>query len=131
MTVLFAALAGIVFAIGLLIADMTSPARILAFLDVSGSWDGTLMFVMAGAIAVYAPIARLAKGRLRHAPAQDAIDKRLVVGAAIFGVGWGLSGYCPGPALVSVGASIDTGVFVLAVIAGIALARLSLRRVGQ
>ena len=120
---MIAALAGIVFAIGLVVSGMTSPSRVIGFLDVSGDWDMTLAFVMAAAIGVYAPIAHVARHRLRHPPKQAPIDARLVGGAAIFGVGWGLSGYCPGPALVSVGASIETGVFVLAMIAGIAIAR--------
>ena len=119
MNVVLAAIAGIVFAIGLVISGMTSPSRIIGFLAFE---DITLMFVMAGAIAVYAPVVRLVK-RSVFTPAQSALDARLVGGAAIFGVGWGLSGYCPGPALVSVGASIDTGIFVLCVIAGIALTR--------
>lgn len=119
MNVVLAAIAGIVFAIGLVISGMTDPARILGFLAFE---DITLMFVMGGAIAVLAPVARFAK-RSVFTPEQSAIDARLVGGAAIFGVGWGLSGYCPGPALVSVGASIDTGIFVLCVVAGIALTR--------
>ena len=123
MTAALAALAGIVFAIGLVIADMTSPARVVGFLDVTGAWDPTLAFVMAGAIAVYAPVARLAKGRLWHAPPETRVDLRLVVGAALFGVGWGLSGYCPGPALVSLGVAVETGLFVVAMLAGIALVR--------
>lgn len=123
MNVLLAFVAGVVFAVGLVLSDMTSPARVVGFLDVTGGWDATLAFVMAGAIAVYAPVVRLTRGRTAHLPAQTAIDKRLVAGAAIFGVGWGLSGYCPGPALVSVGSSIDVGIFVVAMIGGIALAR--------
>ena len=119
MSVLAAAVAGVVFAIGLVVSDMTSPSRIIGFLSFE---DFTLAFVMAGAIAVYAPAARLVRKRV-FSPAQEAIDAPLVIGSAIFGVGWGLSGYCPGPALVSVGSSIATGVFVIAVVAGIALAR--------
>jgi uncharacterized membrane protein YedE/YeeE len=122
-----AAIAGIVFAIGLIVSDMTSPARVIGFLDVTGNWDPTLAFVMAGAIAAFAPAARLVRRQVFW-PSEKAIDLRLVAGAAIFGVGWGLSGYCPGPALVSVGSSIDTGIFVLAMIAGIAIARIALRR---
>jgi uncharacterized membrane protein YedE/YeeE len=118
-----AAIAGVVFAIGLLVSDMTSPARVIAFLDITGDWDATLAFVMIAAIGVYAPVARLVRDRTAHLEAQQPIDARLVGGAAIFGVGWGLAGYCPGPALVSVGASIQTGLFVLAMIAGIAIAR--------
>jgi uncharacterized membrane protein YedE/YeeE len=118
-----AVLAGAIFALGLAIADMTSPARIIGFLDVTGTWDPTLMFVMVAAIAMYLPAVRLSKQRAVHWPKQTAIDLRLVGGSAIFGIGWGLSGYCPGPAIVSVGASFATGLFVLAMIAGIAIAR--------
>jgi uncharacterized membrane protein YedE/YeeE len=116
-------LAGVIFALGLVIADMTSPARVIGFLDVTGAWDPTLAFVMAGAIAVLAPIAHLARNRPAHGPTQTAIDARLVGGSMIFGIGWGLSGYCPGPALVSVGATFATGLFVLAMILGVAVAR--------
>ncbi|MDQ3333651.1 MAG: hypothetical protein M4D80_00595 [Myxococcota bacterium] len=119
MSALLAALAGVVFAIGLVVSDMTSPSRIIDFLAFE---DWTLAFVMAGAIAVYAPAVRLVRKTV-HWPTHQAIDARLVIGSAIFGIGWGLSGYCPGPALVSVGASIATGVFVLAMIAGMAIAR--------
>ena len=121
-----ALLAGIAFAVGLVISDMTSPSRVIGFLDVTGAWDPTLAFVMLGAIAVYAPFARLRP--LVHKPAESMIDARLVVGAAIFGVGWGLSGYCPGPALVAVGAALETGLFVLAMIAGIVIAKSVLHR---
>jgi uncharacterized membrane protein YedE/YeeE len=116
---LAAAVAGIVFAIGLVVSDMTSPSRIIGFLSFE---DFTLAFVMAGAIAVFAPAVRLVR-RSVIGPAHTAIDAPLVIGSVIFGVGWGLSGYCPGPALVSVGGSIATGVFVVAIVAGIALAR--------
>jgi len=84
--------------------------------------------VMAGAIAVYAPVARNMRGRSNITwPSERAIDVRLVGGAVLFGIGWGLSGYCPGPALVSLGASIDVGVFVVAMLAGIALVRAAQR----
>lgn len=115
MNVLLAAVAGVVFALGLVVSDMTSPSRIIGFLSLE---DFTLAFVMAGAIAVYAPVARLVRKRV-PGPGQQAIDVRLVIGSAIFGVGWGLSGYCPGPALVSVGGSIETGIFVVAMIVGL------------
>jgi uncharacterized membrane protein YedE/YeeE len=126
-----AAIAGAVFAIGLAVGGMTVPAKVTGFLDVGGAWDPTLAFVMAGAIAVYAPIARIVQRRRRplvaerfHWPTLRAIDARLVAGAAIFGIGWGLSGYCPGPALTSIGSGA-TGVlvFVAAMIAGIAITR--------
>ena len=122
MNALLAAVAGVVFAIGLVVSDMTSPSRIIGFLSFE---DFTLAFVMAGAIAVYAPVARLVRKTVHE---QQAIDARLVIGSAIFGVGWGLSGYCPGPALVSVGGSIETGVFVVALIVGLKAAVLFGRR---
>lgn len=129
-----AVFAGALFALGLVIADMTSPARVIAFLDLR-HWDPTLAFVMGGAIAIYAPIAYWARdrstprfgGRFEWSQA-TAIDLRLVLGAAIFGVGWGLSGYCPGPALVAAGAAATpTLVFVGALIAGLAIARRLMR----
>jgi uncharacterized protein len=113
--------AGALFAAGLLISGITSPANVVGFLDVGGDWKPALLVVMISATAVYAPFARFFQ--LRHPPTQAPIDAKLVGGAAIFGIGWGLSGYCPGPALVSMGGSIETGVFVLAMIAGIAIAR--------
>jgi uncharacterized membrane protein YedE/YeeE len=130
-----AAIAGVLFAIGLMIADMTSPGRILAFLDIGGAWDPTLAFVMAAAIGVYAPIYYLVKKRPRplfarafHVPDATKIDAPLVGGAVIFGVGWGLSGLCPGPALVAAGAGrVDTLVFVATMIAGIVVMRLARR----
>jgi uncharacterized membrane protein YedE/YeeE len=121
-TIALAAIAGIVFAIGLAISDMTSPSRVVGFLDITGQWDPTLAFVMAGAILAYAPFVRLVK-RPVDWPAETKIDARLVIGSAIFGIGWGLSGYCPGPALVSIGAAFETGLFVLAMLAGMALAK--------
>lgn len=115
MNAVVALLAGVLFAAGLLISGMADPSKITAFLDVRGNWDGSLMFVMAAAIAVHLPIVRLMKAReaAGRAPLFDkkfywpdasSIDAKLVAGAAIFGVGWGLSGYCPGPAVVSIAA---------------------------
>lgn len=132
----FAAYAGALFAVGLVVSGMTSPARVTAFLDLGGRWDPTLAFVMVGAIAVHAPLARLIRRRSApvfdtkfHVPTTTVIEPRLVLGAALFGVGWGLSGYCPGPALVSVAASGSSVlVFVAAMLAGIAVTRLATRR---
>ena len=127
---------GALFALGLALAGMTVPAKITAFLDVTGHWDPALAFVMIGAIAVYAPVARLLRGRPApwldrsyHWPTPTAIDARLVAGAAVFGIGWGLSGYCPGPALVSlVAGAMPVIVFVGAMLGGIAAVRLLDRR---
>jgi uncharacterized membrane protein YedE/YeeE len=99
---------GALFAAGLAASGMTTPSKVVAFLDVAGGWDPSLAFVMAGAIAVYSA-AYWGSRRLSHPvmtthfiiPTTSRIDARLVVGSAIFGVGWGMLGYCPGPALVS------------------------------
>lgn len=101
-------LAGVLFAAGLLFAGMTDANRVLAFLNVAGDWDPSLALVMAAAIAVHATTRRLVLKRksplfsdVFHHPERFHIDRSLVVGAALFGLGWGLAGYCPGPALVS------------------------------
>ncbi len=133
---LVAAYAGAVFAFGLVVSGMTDPHRITAFLDVGGRWDPTLAFVMIGAIGVHAPLAYVIRRRRRpvfepafHLQQPTNIDVPLIAGAALFGIGWGLSGYCPGPALVSLGtAAMPVLVFVAAMIAGIAIARLASRR---
>jgi uncharacterized membrane protein YedE/YeeE len=130
-----AVIAGAVFALGLAIGGMTVPSKVTGFLDVGGAWDPALALVMAGALLVYAPLLRIIRRRGRpladeqfHWPAQRAIDARLIGGAAIFGVGWGLSGYCPGPALASlVGGASSAIVFVAAMIGGIAIARALVR----
>jgi uncharacterized membrane protein YedE/YeeE len=123
-------MSGLVFAIGLVVSGMTQPSKVLAFLDVTGAWDPSLALVILGAIAISA-LAFRASARWRSPafgdrfdvpPRRSAIDGRLVAGAAIFGVGWGLSGLCPGPAVVSV-ASGQSGsfVFLAAMVAGVAL----------
>lgn len=123
---------GLIFALGLGIGGMTQPRRVLAFLDVTGDWDPSLAFVMAGAIAVYATASRLAlrRGRPLLAPAFDTptrrrIDGPLVTGALLFGIGWGLAGLCPGPALTSVASGEPAGVlFIAAMLVGIVLSRI-------
>ena len=130
-----AVIAGALFALGLVISGMTDPHRVTAFLDVGGHWDPTLAFVMGSAIAIHAPLARWILRRRApvfdatfYLPAHTSVEPKLVIGAAVFGIGWGLSGYCPGPALVSAGAAaLPVLVFVGAMIGGIALARLALR----
>jgi uncharacterized membrane protein YedE/YeeE len=122
---------GALFAVGLAISGMADPARVLGFLDLFGTWDPTLAFVMAGAIGVYAPLRLLAKRRTHplfatqfHEPKKRTIDPKLIGGAALFGVGWGLSGYCPGPALVSAGTgALGVLAFLGAMLAGTALTR--------
>ncbi|QAT88148.1 YeeE/YedE family protein [Corallococcus coralloides] len=128
---LSAFLSGLLFAIGLGIGGMTDPANVVGFLDIAGDWDYRLAFVMGGAIAVHAALRPLILGRQRPLFAAkfptfsaSRLDRGLLVGAGLFGVGWGLGGYCPGPALTS----LSTGatqvlVFVPAMFAGMALAQ--------
>lgn len=130
MTNLIAFLSGLVFALGLGIGGMTQPPRVLAFLDVAGAWDPALALVMAGAVAVYAGAARLATrlGQPIYAaafalPARRDLDLPLVGGAALFGIGWGLAGLCPGPALTALASGTPAAVlFVLAMLGGMLLA---------
>ncbi len=99
---------GVLFAIGLIVAGMTDPSKVVAFLDITGAWDPSLAFVMVGAIAVHFLLLTRILGRPRPVfdreffiPGTRTIDAPLVVGAVLFGVGWGLGGYCPGPAIVA------------------------------
>jgi hypothetical protein len=125
-------LAGLVFGLGLLISGMANPAKVQNFLDLAGGFDPSLIFVMAGAVVVtlvgYRFVLRRPKPLLAerfHLPAVKDIDARLVSGAALFGVGWGLSGFCPGPAITSLPLlAKGTLVFLPTMLAGIGLARL-------
>jgi len=123
-------LGGVVFGLGLAIAGMTQPAKIVGFFDYFGSWDPSLAFVMGGALLVYTPVYRWAVRTWQHPiwapsftlPTRKDIDGRLVLGSAIFGVGWGLGGYCPGPALTSVGAgSMQALTFGASMLVGVGL----------
>jgi uncharacterized membrane protein YedE/YeeE len=125
-------IAGLIFALGLGIGGMTQPAKVTAFLDIAGNWDPSLAFVMMGAILVHAVSYRLVRRRPTPLfastfaiPTRSDIDIRLVGGAAIFGVGWGLGGFCPGPAVTSL-ASGHTAVvtFVIAMLVGMYLFKL-------
>ena len=125
----FVLIAGALFGIGLAISGMTDPTRVIGFLDVFGNWDPALLFVMAGAVAVYG-IGMLALRSVGsatlHLPSRGSlpIDRQLVIGAAIFGVGWGLGGFCPGPALANLGAlRIEALVFVPMMAIGMLLAQ--------
>ena len=129
--------AGGVFGLGLVVSDMIDPARVRAFLDVAGgAWDPTLAFVMAGALLVMGVAWRVAAGRARPSYGEDfppptagEIDLRLICGAALFGVGWGLVGFCPGPALAALAVGgMQVSVFVVAMLIGMMLhARLASR----
>ncbi len=126
-------LVGLIFGIGLILAGMTNPAKVIGFLDITGTWDPSLAFVMGGAILVAIVAFRFAKKRTANflggamrMPTSDMIDKRLVIGSLLFGAGWGMAGFCPGPALTSVGTGNPKAViFVIAMIAGMAIFELA------
>ncbi len=122
-------LIGVLFGLGLMVSGMTNPAKITAFLDLAGPWDPSLIFVMGGAVLVGLIAFYLAKKRTEsflggamHIPTRRDIDRPLIIGSALFGVGWGLAGFCPGPALVSLGTGeLKSVVFVIAMLAGMVL----------
>ena len=136
--VLAAAAAGAVFGVGLGLSRMTDPTVVLGFLDLAGDFDPTLVFVMGGAVCVTLVAYRLILRQphpwladVFQLPTSSDIDRPLLLGSALFGIGWGLAGYCPGPALVSIAAGVDTAmIFGVAMVVGMALHRLtSARRV--
>lgn len=129
-------LVGLLFGIGLLLSGMTDPGKVIGFLNLAGDWDPSLALVMGGAILVGVFAFAFAKKRTTtflgdalHLPSASDIDRPLIVGSLMFGVGWGLAGFCPGPALVSLGSGQPKAlVFVLAMIAGMLLYDWSRRR---
>ena len=129
MNVFFALLAGAVFGVGLLVSGMANPSKVLGFLDLGGTWDPSLAFVMAGAIAVGLIAFAIARKRTMsflglqmRLPTARQIDRRLVLGSALFGIGWGIAGFCPGPALVALGMGQAKAVtFVIATLGGMVL----------
>jgi uncharacterized protein len=126
MNILSAFAAGLVFGVGLILSGMTDPGKVIGFLDVAGLWDPSLAFVMAGALLVGFFAFRLAGrratsflGGAMQLPRTRDIDNRLVAGSALFGIGWGLAGFCPGPALVSFGSGQEkAAIFVAAMLGG-------------
>lgn len=124
-----ALIAGAIFGVGLILSGMVDPGKVLAFLDVAGPWDPSLAVVMIGAIGVGAIAFALASRRTTTVigeplvlPQKTAIDGRLVLGSVAFGVGWGLSGICPGPAVVSLAAGhVETLTFLVAMLVGLAI----------
>jgi uncharacterized protein len=135
MAIVFQFAIGLIFGLGLLISGMSDPAKVLNFLDLagigSGTWDPSLAFVMAGAIAVtfvgYGRVLRRPQplfGETFHLPAKQELDLRIMTGPAIFGLGWGLAGFCPGPALTALGFGSSAALmFVAAMMVGMLLAR--------
>jgi uncharacterized membrane protein YedE/YeeE len=128
--IVFAALiAGALFGVGLMLSGMANPAKVLGFLDLTGRWDPSLAFVMAGAVLLAVVAFFVARRRARsllglsiQLPASTAVTLRLVLGSAAFGIGWGLAGFCPGPALVALGAGVPKAWgFVGAMLAGMAV----------
>jgi uncharacterized protein len=137
MAKLFSALAaGLLFGSGLVVSAMIDPAKVLGFLDLAGDWDPSLALVMAGAIPVAALGFRLAATRTApvldmtfRGPTRTAIDRPLLAGAALFGIGWGLVGFCPGPALASLALGRgETVIFVVAMLVGMAAYRIDEQR---
>ncbi|HJW12234.1 MAG TPA: DUF6691 family protein [Albitalea sp.] len=123
---LIALASGLLFGVGLLASGMTNPARVKAFLDLFGHWDPSLALVMAGAIAVGVFAFAAGKRRTRswtgermEIPTETLIDRRLIGGGLLFGIGWGIAGFCPGPALVALGSGLGGAwIFVMAMLAG-------------
>lgn len=120
--------AGLLFGIGLILSGMANPAKVIGFLDITGNWDPSLVLVMAGAIGVGVFAFAFGKGKTvsligepLRLPTAKHIDRRLVMGSLTFGIGWGLAGYCPGPALASILLGLKPLVFVAAMIAGMAI----------
>ena len=136
MLVFTSLLAGLVFGLGLIVSGMANPAKVLGFLDLGGRWDPSLALVMAGAIAVGLGAFAVAKRRAvsllgapMKLPPTGAVDRRLMLGSSVFGIGWGLAGFCPGPALVALGMGEGKAVvFVAAMLAGMLVFELLQKR---
>jgi len=120
--------AGLIFGLGLIISGMTNPSKVIGFLDIAGKWDPSLAFVMLGAIAVaFFAFRRVEAKALTvfdepiHLPAKTHLSKELVIGSMLFGAGWALAGFCPGPAIVALGAGYQKAfIFVIAMLLGMA-----------
>ena len=128
--------AGLLFGLGLILSGMANPAKVLGFLDLAGAWDPSLAFVMAGAVSVGMVAFAIARKRTisylgvgMKLPTERRIDRRLIFGNVLFGVGWGIAGFCPGPGLVALGmGEAKAFVFVVAMLAGMAVFELLQRR---
>lgn len=143
MRILASAFCGALFGLGLIISGMTDPQKVLGFLDIAaiqtGNWDPSLAFVMAGALFVAFPIFRFAQSRRTaicggtiELPKRRDIDRNLVIGGLLFGIGWGMVGYCPGPAISALAfGHIETIIFVIAMIAGMIVHKLMMNTLDQ
>ena len=128
-------LVGLLFALGLGISGMTQPQKVIGFLEIGPGWNPALIFVMLAAIPIHFLAFRFIKGQRApfldsklHLPDNQEITKSLIIGSLLFGLGWGLGGYCPGPAITSLGGgSLDAAIFAAAMIAGMLLTRLKLK----
>jgi len=128
-------IAGFVFAIGLVVGGMTQPGKVVGFLDFAGRWDASLLFVMGGAVTVHFVLYRLIVRRDApvfdkqfHLPTRRDLDKPLLLGAALFGLGWGLGGFCPGPALTGIASGTNAVVFVASILGAMWLHDVRARR---
>ena len=129
MKLFFALISGLLFGIGLIFSGMSDPSKVLGFLDVTGQWDPSLAFVLGGAVLVGSLVFPIASkrsqsllGEVMQLPTAKQIDRRLVFGSITFGVGWGLAGYCPGPAIASLAlGNLKPLLFVIAMLAGMGL----------
>lgn len=128
-------LVGLLFALGLGISGMTQPQKVIGFLEIGPSWNPALLFVMLAAIPIHFLAFRFIKGQRApfldgkmHLPDAQEVSKSLIIGSVLFGLGWGLGGYCPGPAITSLGGgSKDAAIFVAAMVAGMLLTRLKMK----
>ena len=132
MSKIVSCISGIIFGVGLSVSNMINPEKVLGFLDIFGLWDPSLIFVMMGAIIISAPVFFLFRGKNKPLfannftmPTLKSIDKNLIIGSSIFGVGWGMAGFCPGPAISSL-ALLNTYsvIFVLSMLGGFLLTKL-------
>ena len=136
MQIITALATGLIFGLGLILSGMTDPSKVIGFLDLAGLWDPSLAFVMGGAILVGVVAFQFARGReksllgnVMRLPTRRQVDRRLVLGSLAFGAGWGLAGYCPGPALVAVAqGGVQPLIFVAAMLGGMALYEIQDRR---
>lgn len=138
MLIITSLISGLIFGLGLILSGMADPAKVLGFLDLAGRWDPSLALVMAGAIAVGLIGFSFARrrshsllGSKMQLPKQGDVDRRLVGGSLLFGIGWGIAGFCPGPALVALGmGETKAAVFVAAMVVGMAIFEILERRAG-